>query len=430
MSDTLKTIDYRRRVVDDEIDALVVGGVAAIAIEGAKAVGKSATAAQRATTTFLLEQPTTRELVLADPSSILVKTPVLIDEWQHLPATWDAVRRAVDAGAGPGQFFLTGSASAANPGTHSGAGRIVKVRMRPMSLFERGVAVPSVSLVELLSGKMPTISGTTSVNLALYVNEIVCSGFPALRILSGRALRAQLHGYIDRVIDRDFPEIGRAVRNPAALRRWFTAYAAATSTSASYDTIRNAASPGEGQKLTKLTTQPYRDTLERLYLLDPLPAWLPTHNHFRELASSPKHHLVDPALAVSLLDLSHEKLITGVKESVHIPRDGSILGALFESLVVQSLRTYAQLAEATVGHFRTHRGDHEVDVIIERADGKIVAFEIKLSATVEDSDVRHLLWLKEKLGADLLDAVIVTTGPHAYRRSDGIAVVPASLIGP
>ena len=430
MSDTLGTVNYRRRVVDDEIDALVGGGVAAIAIEGAKAVGKSATAAQRVVTAFLLEQPTTRELVLADPASILTGTSVLIDEWQHLPATWDTVRRAVDAGAAPGQFFLTGSASAVNPGTHSGAGRIVKVRMRPMSLFERGVEVPSVSLVELLSGKKPNISGTTSVDLAVYVNEIVCSGFPALRILGDRVLRAQLRGYIDRVIDRDFQEMGREVRNPAVLRRWFTAYAAATSTCASYDAIRNAASPGEGEKLAKSTTQPYRDTLERLYLLDPLTAWLPTHNHFRELASSPKHHLVDPALAVSLLGLSHEALITGVGGSVHIPRGGSFLGALFESLVVLSLRTYAQLAEANVGHFRTHRGDHEVDVIIERADGKVVAFEIKLSATVEDTDVRHLLWLKEKLGADLLDAVIVTTGPHAYRRLDGIAVVPASLIGP
>ena len=416
--------------MDEEIDALVHGGVAAIAIEGAKAVGKSATAAQRAVTSFLLEQPTTRELVLADPASILTGTPVLIDGWQHLPTTWDTVRRAVDAGAAPGQFFLTGSASASNPGTHSGAGRIVKVRMRPMSLFERGVAAPSVSLVELLSGKKPNISGTTNVDLAAYANEIVRSGFPALRTLSDRVLRTQLRGYIDRVLDRDFQEMGRQVRNPAALRRWFTSYAAATSTSASYDAIRNAASPGEVEKFAKSTTQPYRDTLERLYLLDPLPAWLPTRNHFRELASSPKHHLVDPALAVSLLGLSHDALITGVEGSVQIARDGSILGALFESLVVQSLRTYAQLAEATVGHFRTHGGDHEADVIIDCADGKVIAFEIKLSATVEDQDMRHLLWLKEKLGEDLLDAVIVTTGRHAYRRSDGVAVVPASLIGP
>lgn len=423
-------MNYQRRVVDEEIDALVLGGVAAIAIEGAKAVGKSATAAQRAATSFLLEQPTTRELVLADPASIVIGTPVLIDEWQHLPATWDTVRRAVDAGAGPGQFFLTGSASASNPGTHSGAGRIVKVRMRPMSLFERGSAIPSVSLVDLLSGNRPDVSGTTSVDLAVYVNEIVRSGFPALRNLGDRVLRAQLRGYIDRVLDRDFQEMGRQVRNPAALRRWLTSYAAATSTSASYDAIRNAASPGEVEKFAKSTTQPYRDTLERLYLLDPLPAWLPTRNYFRELASSPKHHLADPALAVSLLGLSHEALITGAEGSVQIARDGSILGALFESLVVQSLRIYAQLAEATVGHFRTHRGDHEADAIIERADGKVVAVEVKLSATVSDSDVRHLLWLKEKLGEDLLDAVIVTTGPHAYRRIDGIAVIPAALIGP
>jgi hypothetical protein len=112
-----------------------------------------------------------------------------------------------------------------------------------------------------------------------------------------------------------------------------------------------------------------------------------------------------------------------------MPRDGPFLGALFESLVTQSVRVYAQAAEASVKHLRTHRGEHEVDLIVERADGRIVALEVKLSATVEDRDVRHLLWLRESLGDSLLDAAVITTGRHAFRRADGIAVVPAALLG-
>lgn len=170
--------------------------------------------------------------------------------------------------------------------------------------------------------------------------------------------------------------------------------------------------------------------LEALYVLDPVAAWLPTNNHINELARAPKHHLADPALAASLLGLGVGALLQGDPGSVSVPRDGTFLGALFESLVTLSVRVFAQAAEATVGHLRTHRGDHEIDLIVERDDRKIVAVETKLSATVDDDDVIHLLWLREQLRDDLLDAVVVTTGPHAYRRPDGIAVVPAALLGP
>ncbi len=429
--DTIRATDYQRRTLDGELDEMVSGGAAAIAIEGAKAVGKSATALERVDTAFLLEEPVTRQLVEADPGRIVTGGPVLIDEWHHLPATWDVVRRAVDAGAAPGQFLLTGSASALNPGTHSGAGRIVTVRMRPMTLCERGVGTPSVSLAALLTGERPPINGDTDVGLEQYVDEIVRSGFPAVRAASDRLRRAQLRGYVDRVIDRDFPDMmGRRVRNPAALRRWLRAYAAATATVTSYERIRDAATSGEGDKPAKTTTQPYRDILEALYVLDPVAAWLPTNNHINELASAPKHHLADPALAASLLGLGVGALLQGDQGSVSIPRDGTFLGALFESLVTLSVRVFAQAAEAAVGHLRTHRGDHEIDLIVERDDRKIVAVETKLSATVDDDDITHLRWLREELRDDLLDAVVVTTGPHAYRRPDGIAVVPAALLGP
>ena len=157
---------------------------------------------------------------------------MLLDEWQRLPAVWDVVRRAVDANNSAGQFLLTGSANPTNPESHSGAGRIVSVRMRPLALAERGVPAPTVSLRVLLEGGRPPVTGTTSFGLRDYAREILASGFPGFRHLEGRALRIQLEGYVDRIVDRDFPEMGVAVRRQQTLLRWLTAYAAATSTTA------------------------------------------------------------------------------------------------------------------------------------------------------------------------------------------------------
>jgi len=268
------------------------------------------------------------------------------------------------------------------------------------------------------------------VSLADYTDEILASGFPAIRVASGRARRAQLDGYIDRIVDRDFPEQGLSVRKPDTLRRWMTAYAAATSTTATYETIRDAATGGTGDKPAKSTTTPYRDVLELLWILEPLPAWLPTRNRIARLTRPPKHHLTDPALAARLLGLESGTLLSGSIRNEMIPGDGTLLGHLFESLVTMSIRTYAQAAEARVRHLRTMGGRREVDLIVERADQRILAIEVKPGADVTDVDVSHLLWLKKELGDDLTDMVVVTSGPYAYRRNDGVAVVPAVLMGP
>ena len=324
---------------------------------------------------------------------------------------------------------MTGSAGPVTPPTHSGAGRIVNLRMRPMSLSERGVGAPSVSLKRLLRGDQPKIAGKTDLILAEYVREIVNSGFPGIRRLSGRALRLQLDGYLRRIIDTDFTEQGYTVRRPEVLQRWMAAYAAATATTASFETIRDAATSGQGEKPSKTTTQPYREILERLWIVDPVPAWLPSRNRLNRLAQPPKHHLADPALAVRILGLDAEALLSGDEPKLPIPRDGRLLGHLFESLVTLNVRVYAQAAEARVSHLRLHGGRREVDLIVERADQRVLAIEVKLSGAVDDGDVKHLLWLKEQIGDELLDAVVIHTGPQAYRRRDGIAVVPAALLG-
>ncbi len=355
--------------------------------------------------------------------------PILIDEWQYLPESWNLVRRAVDEGAAPGRFLLTGSTSLKAPPTHTGAGRIVSVRMRPLALAERGLENPSVSIASLLSGERREVGGSTSMTLEDYVSEIVGSGFPGLRGLTGRALRAQLDGYLERVVDRDFEEAGHSVRSPAALRSWLTAYAAASSTTASFETIADAATVAAGRRPPRSTTITYRDVLQRIWVLDPLSAWLPSRSRLRRLVAPPKHQLVDPALAAQLLGVDADALLDAAAVGPPVPRDGPLVGSLFESLVTQSVRVYAQAAEARVGHLRTASGEHEVDLIVERADGRVVAIEVKLARTVSDDDVRHLRWLASRLGDALLDAVVVTTGPGAYRRPDGIAVVPAALLG-
>jgi predicted AAA+ superfamily ATPase len=420
---------YVRRVLDDELDALLPH-LPAISIEGPKGVGKTATAVHRGGLIRRLDDPAELEIIKAQPTRLAEgRTPIVIDEWQRFPPSWDIIRRAVDHDASPGQFLLTGSATPSELPTHSGAGRIVTLRMRPLTLVERGFEVPSVSLESLLDGSRPPLAGGTTQTLEHYTAEIVQGGFPGMRFSNDRAQRAALDGYLARMVDVDLPELGVEVRNPSTMWRWVRAFAAAISTSSSFDKIRNAATGGEGEKPARTTIQGYRDALARLWMLDEVPAWSPSKNYLQRLNGAPKHHLVDPALAVRLLGLDRDALLNG-QGPTSIPRDGSFLGALFESLATQSVRVFAQRAEAHVGHLRTQGGLHEVDLLVARGDGKVLAIEVKLTATIGDADVRHLKWLHEQIGDDLLDAMVITTGAEAYRRSDGIGVVPLALLGP
>lgn len=422
--------DYQPRVVDRELDELLAG-LPAISIEGPKGVGKTATAQRRAATVFAMDDPAQRQLLRADPARLdRPPTPILVDEWQREPDVWDRIRRSVDRDPAPARFLLTGSATPTSAPTHSGAGRIVQLRMRPMSLAERGVAMPTVSLSDMLTGGHVDIGGSSTLTLSDYAEEIVRSGFPAIRTLPDRARRAQLDGYLARIVQRDFPEQGHPVRRPATLRAWLAAYAGATATAASYNAILDAATPGDHDKPAKTTTIAYRDVLTQLWLLDPVPGWSTSRSAFTRLAEAPKHNLADPALAARLLGADVPALLTDSLRHPHARRPGPLLGGFFESLVALSVRVYAQAAEATVHHMRTRNGDREVDLIVQRADQRAVAFEVKLSAEVNDEDVRHLRWLSGQLGDDLLDAAVITTGSTAYRRSDGVAVIPASLLGP
>lgn len=423
-------MEYLPRIVDRQLDRLLAG-LPAVAIEGPKAVGKTATARRRVVTSVSLDDASEVALMRDDQHRLRrLAKPLLIDEWQHYPPVWDRVRHDVDAGAPPGTYLMAGSSFPAEAPKHSGAGRIVTVRMRPLSLAERGGATPTVSLAAMLAGGAD-IGGDCQLTLDDYTNEITGSGFPAIRTLPADVRPDVLDGYLANVVDRDFAEAGRPVRRPQTLRSWLTAYAAATSTTAAYSVILDAATPGLPDKPSRATIVAYREILQRMWLLEELPAWTGSRNLRASVRQAPKHHLTDPALAARLLGVTSRALLNKPNPgAVSIPRDGTLLGALFESLVTLSVLVYADALRATVSHLRTQRGDREVDLIVTGDDGAVVALEVKLGVTPSDRDVRHLTWLRDQLGDDVADVAVITTGPSAYRRPDGIAVIPAGLLGP
>lgn len=419
---------YRPRVLDRELPELL-SVLPAVSIEGARAVGKTRTAREHANTVHNLDDPDVLREAHAHPRMLLEgRPPILIDEWQRFPPSWDLVRRAVDDDFTPGRFILAGSARPSESPTHSGAGRIVTLRMRTMTLSERWQQ-SAVSLRALLNGDRPRLDAESDASLEDYIDAIAVGGFPGWQGIGDRARKLLADGYLHRIVEHDLPLTGRSVRNPAALRRWLEAYAAAVSTTASYESIRDAATAGEHHKPAKTTTTAYRDALEAMWVLEPLAAWLPSGSHLSRLKRSPKHHLADTSLAVRLLGATRETLLRSDAATGPVSRDRAMLGPLFESLVTRDVRVYAQSCDAAVRHLRSWNDAREVDLIVVHDRG-VIAVEVKMASETRRRDTQHLRWLHDRLGPALLDAIVVTTGRRAYRDDDGVAIVPAALLGP
>ena len=413
---------YLTRYIDYELDELIED-LSGIAIDGPKGVGKTATASLRSDVVLMLDDVAVRQVVEADAKrQLTAKSVVCVDEWQNYPPVWDTVRRLIDDKVET-TFLLTGSASpVVGTTTHSGAGRIISLRMRPLSLAERAGTQPTVFIRDLFE-READIAGNSDFSLSDYAAAICSTGLPGIYDLSSRARRAAIAGYVTRIIDRDVPEQGGSVRRPDTLRSWLTAYAAASSTTTTYTKILDAATPADTDKISKKTSDKYRDLLTKIWVLDSVPAWSPQAPSLARLNLSPKHQLFDPGIAANLLGITDRTLVSAVKGT------GETFGQLFESLATLCVRTAGQAAEARTFHLRTKAGEHEVDLILERYDGAVLAFEVKLSPTVDDKDVSHLHWLGEQIGDRLVDKIVLTTGSTAYRRADGVAVVPLALLG-
>lgn len=413
-------MEYQSRIADAQL-ADMLAGLPAVLIEGVRAVGKTETARRVCADEMLLDDPNVYEMVRDDPFKAVTgwRDPLLVDEWQRIGPVFDGVRRQVDADYRPGRFVLTGSARPVGITAHSGAGRIAVLRMRPMTLPERGAAAPQASLSHLLEGGKDSVAGRTEFGLDEYAEEIGLSGFPGIRLRPGES-RLQLSGYMENIIQRDIEVSGYKSRKPESLRRWLEAFAAVTSETASLEKIRVAATCGDDSSPGRGAALDYYEALRRLWVIDDLPGWTPSKDKLSSVNQTPKRHMADPALALALLNREPSSLIT----------DREFFGKLFESLVALTVRVFAQAADARVFHLRTKGGRQEVDFIVETGEGRVLALEAKLSRQIGKEDVDHLHWLRNRLGSRWIDGAVINTGPFAHRRQDGIAVIPLALLGP
>jgi predicted AAA+ superfamily ATPase len=414
---------YHRRIVDREL-ARRLESVGAVVLEGPKACGKTATARQQAASEVLLDvDENARRAVAIDPRLVLEgPTPRLIDEWQIEPAIWNHLRRAVDDRGRPGQFILTGSAVPADDVTrHTGAGRLTRLRMRPMSLFETAHSTGRVSLNALLDGEGPRAPdpGLTIPDLA---ERIAVGGWPGLLDrTTAQALQA-VRDYLDEIRRVDVARVDGSHRDPEKIGRVLRALARNASTYVATRTLA-ADAGGEEGALARDTVSDYLASLERLMVIEDQPAWAPHLRSRSILRSSPKRHFVDPSLAVAALRATPERVLS----------DMNLLGFLFESLVIRDLRIYGQAADATVLQYRDNTG-LEVDAIVEAADGRWAAFEIKLGGRLVEEAAMNLRKFADrvdvrKLGEPAALAVIVATG-FAFQRDDRVSVLPIGTLGP
>ena len=414
---------YLNRVPEGEL-TLRLASAGALVIEGPKACGKTATARRFARSEVLLDVDANARLAVdIDPSLILAgPTPRLIDEWQIAPPIWNHIRRAVDDRGLPGQFILTGSAVPADDLVrHTGAGRLTRLRMRTMSLFETGHANGSISLRELF-GESPARAENTGITVGDLSERIVVGGWPG-NLTNGvaQATRA-VRDYLEETRRVDVRRVDDRVRDPAKVGRLLRSLARNVATEATIATLSIDAGGADGA-LARDTVSDYITALERLMIVEEQPAWSTHLRSKARIRSAPKRHFVDPSIAAAALRVTPDRLFA----------DLNLFGLLFESLVVRDLRIYAQANDATVLHYRDSTG-LEVDAIVERADGKWGAFEIKLGQGQVNAAAASLLTFAErvdtsKCGAPSVLAVIVGTG-YGYTRPDGVAVIPIGAFGP
>lgn len=415
--------NYVPRVIDSELDALL-DAVGAVVVEGPKACGKTASALQRAGTVVSLDRDeNARTLGMVAPQQLLVGAPpVVLDEWQLVPQLWNVVRHECDdRSPAKGQFILTGSSTPDDDvRRHSGAGRFARLQMRPMSLYERGQSNGAVSLEALLRGQPPAGKGE-DLDIPTLAELLVIGGWPGLIESSAQAAMRVNQGYIDQIVEVDIPRLTGNKRDPVKMRRLVTALARAVGNYRSESKLATEAG-GSDAALDRGTVATYLEVLTRLHILEDLPAW---NSHLRSRAAlmqQTKRMFVDPSLAVAALGASADGLLA----------DLEFMGFLFENLVVRDLRVLAQPLGGQVSHARTS-GGIEVDAIVALRDGSWAAFEVKLGESWVDAGAESLKKFArtvdtERAGEPKALVVIVPSG-YAYRREDGVDVVPLSALG-
>ncbi|MDR1077805.1 MAG: DUF4143 domain-containing protein [Propionibacteriaceae bacterium] len=415
--------DYRDRVVEGELASRMTA-MGAVLIDGPKAVGKTVTALRMAKTELRMDTDRAARATLSiDPEQLFEHpTPILFDEWQETPQIWDLVRRAVDDHAGKGLYVLTGSARPRdNARMHSGAGRIGRVRMRPMSLLETGHSSGAVSLAGLLDGIDP-VGRPAPLSVPELIQRIVIGGWPDLLNASESQARAWLVDYVRALAEVDVPGLGPR-RNPRNVLRLLSALGRASSTPLNQSALASDVG-GDSGAIASETLTNYLDALERLMLLEPLPAWRPHLRSRTRLRATPVHHFVDPSLGVAAMGSGSQGLLADLEAA----------GLQFESMVLRDLRVYAQALNPAWSSWRDSQTGDEVDAILELPDGRWAGFKIKLGETAADAAASTLLTCARKIDFSKhgppLALVVVTGGRFTYRRPDGVCVVPITALGP
>lgn len=422
--DTAKVLgrEYRPRVIDSALQrALAAAG--AVVLEGARATGKTTTALHAAASYVFIDDPQAQSLLDVAPRSLLEgDVPRLLDEWQVAPQLWNLVRRAVDATAEPGLFILTGSAVPSDDVTrHTGAGRFLRLRERTMSWWEKlDSPTGAVSLAGLFEGNLPKTDLGAAPDLDTVIDNLLRPGFPAMTALAAAQSADRLRGYIDDVARTDIRRIADIRHEPEVIKQLIAGLARSVASEVTYKTLA-ADVRVVAPTIDEETVSNYVGLLQRLFVVEAQRPWTPALRSRARVRTSPKFHLVDPALAAAALGAGAQQL----------RGDLNTLGTLFESAVVHDLTVLTLGGE--VSHYRDSNGK-EIDAILTLPDGRWGAVEVKLGGQQVSMGAQSLQAViaqvdTASIGEPTFRLVVTGTGPILVT-DDGTVTAPLTALGP
>ena len=422
--------NYRKRIADDILKRKLEGK-GAVLIEGPKWCGKTTTAEQLAASILYMDDPEKKEQNITmselNPKRLLEgKTPRLIDEWQLAPKLWDAIRFEVDHRGELGQFVLIGSAVTPDTKeiTHSGTGRFTRLTMRPMSLYESGDSTGEVSLGDLFSGNFE-IDGASELSIDRLAFLICRGGWPQAVDMRDEIALEQAIDYYDVVVHSDINRADNVHKNPERVRRLMRSYARNQGGQVPNTVLAQDIAANDEKSINEETVASYVNALRKIFVVEDMPAWNPNLRSKTVIRSSDTRYYIDPSIAAAALGIGPNDLINDLKT----------FGFLFETLCVRDLRVFADALGGSVYHYRDRDGQ-ECDAVIHLRNGRFGLIEIKLGGDkLIEEGAKSLKALEAKIDTDKMNApsflmVLTGTGDFAYRRPDGIYVVPIGCLKP
>ena len=423
--------NYRKRIADDILQKKL-RSKGAVLIEGPKWCGKTTTAEQAAKSILYMDEPSSIKQNLAradlDPESLLEgDVPRLIDEWRLAPKLWDAVRFSVDHKRKFGLYILTGSAVPANLDEihHTGTGRFSWLKMRPMSLYESGESTGDVSLSELFNNEDCLLRGNSKLTLDDIAFLICRGGWPMAIDAPEDVALQQAIDYYDAVVNEDISRIDGARKENAYVKRLMRAYARNQGAQISIDTLLNDLLESESFETSNKTATKYINLLKKIFVIEDMKAWNPNLRSKTAIRTSDTRYFVDPSIATAALGIGPNDLINDLKT----------MGLLFETMAIRDLRVYADLLDANVYHYRDKNG-LECDAVIHCRNGSYGLVEIKLGGDkLIDEGAASLKKLSSKIDTDKMKKpsflmVLTANSNVAYKRNDGVIVVPVGALKP